>query len=164
MGRPALSEERLNQAPDGRIIVKFKKNWTDGTSCVVLTPLELIERLVALVPPPHKNQLRYHGVFAPNSKLRKAVVPQKIEQDSAEESRSPVGKNKSYAVLMARVFEIDVLSCPRCSSRMKTISFITEHKVIRDILSSLKMPTAPPEAAQSSFVAEQELFDFGYAE
>jgi len=74
MGRPPLSEGRLTLAPDGRLIVKFKTVWSDGTSCVILTPLELIERLVALVPPPRKNQLRYHGVFAPNSMTGKPLV------------------------------------------------------------------------------------------
>jgi hypothetical protein len=166
MGRPPLSEERLKLAPDGRIVVKFKKDWSDGTSCVILTPLELIERLVALVPPPRKNQLRYHGIFAPNSKLRKAVVPPKAEPecvvtDAGERSR---GKNKTYAQLMGRVFEIDVLACPRCNSRMKMISFITESKAIRDILASLKMATAPPEPAKATIVAEQESFSFGYTE
>jgi hypothetical protein len=166
MGRPPISEGRLTLAPDGRIIVKFKTAWSDGTRSVILTPLELIERLVALVPPPRKNQLRYHGIFAPNSKLRKSVVPPKTEPENATEgtSEEPVGKNKNYAVLMARIFEIDVLACPRCSSRMKMISFVTEHKVIRDILASLKMTTAPPEPAKANIVAEQESFSFDYAE
>ena len=28
-----------------------------------MTRLELVERLAALVPPPHKNQVLYYGVF-----------------------------------------------------------------------------------------------------
>jgi hypothetical protein len=32
-------------------------------------------RLADLVPPPRKNRHRYHGVFAPNHKLRRAVTP-----------------------------------------------------------------------------------------
>ena len=37
-----------------------------------LTPLELIERIAALVPPPRRNRHRYFGVLAPNSPLRTA--------------------------------------------------------------------------------------------
>jgi hypothetical protein len=37
-----------------------------------LTPLELIERIAALVPPPRRNRRRYFGVLAPNSPLRTA--------------------------------------------------------------------------------------------
>jgi hypothetical protein len=39
-----------------------------------LTPLELIERIAALVPPPRTHRHRYFGVLAPNSPLRAAAV------------------------------------------------------------------------------------------
>jgi len=41
----------------------------------VLTPLELIERIAQLVPPPRTYRHRYYyGVLAPNSPLRGAVT------------------------------------------------------------------------------------------
>ena len=39
-----------------------------------LTPLELIDRIAALVPPPRTHRHRYFGVLAPNSPLRAAVT------------------------------------------------------------------------------------------
>jgi Putative transposase len=41
---------------------------------LTLTPLELIERIAALVPPPRTHRHRYFGVLAPNSPLRAAAV------------------------------------------------------------------------------------------
>jgi hypothetical protein len=41
----------------------------------MLTPLELIERLAALIPPPRRHRHRYYGVLAPNAPLRSAVTP-----------------------------------------------------------------------------------------
>ena len=41
---------------------------------LVLTPLELINRIAQLVPPPRTHRHRYHGVLAPNSPLRAAVT------------------------------------------------------------------------------------------
>ncbi len=41
---------------------------------LVLTPLELIERIAQLVPPPYTHRHRYYGVLAPNSPLRAAVT------------------------------------------------------------------------------------------
>jgi len=35
---------------------------------------EFLDRLADLVPPPRKHRHRYHGVFAPNHKLRKAIT------------------------------------------------------------------------------------------
>lgn len=41
---------------------------------LVLTPLELIDRMVALVPLPRTHRHRNFGVLAPNSPLRSRVV------------------------------------------------------------------------------------------
>ena len=42
-------------------------SWSDGTTHLILSPLELIEKLATLVPPPRLNLIRYHGVLAPNA-------------------------------------------------------------------------------------------------
>ena len=41
---------------------------------LVLTPLELFDRIAQLVPPPRTHRHRYYGVLAPNSPLRAAVT------------------------------------------------------------------------------------------
>ncbi len=48
---------------------------------LVLTPLELINRIAQLVPPPRTHRHRYYGVLAPNSPLRAAVTV--MAQDAA---------------------------------------------------------------------------------
>jgi len=47
---------------------------------VQLTPLEFLDRLADLVPPPRKHRHRYHGVFAPNHKRRRAVTAHDTRQ------------------------------------------------------------------------------------
>ena len=42
---------------------------------MIFEPLDFIARLAALVPPPRMHLTRYHGVFAPHSRLRAAVTP-----------------------------------------------------------------------------------------
>ena len=109
--------------------------------------------------------IRYHGIFAPNSALRAQIVPKPnleiIEgQGSTKGDRCP-GQGKRWAQLLARVFGINVLECPRCQSRMQMISFVTESKAIRDILASLKMATAPPEVAPVRRSDRQAEFSWG---
>jgi hypothetical protein len=41
---------------------------------VDLSPCEFLDRLADAVPPPRKHWHRYHGVFAPNHPLRRAVT------------------------------------------------------------------------------------------
>ena len=46
---------------------------------------------------------------------------------------------------MRRVFEIDVLECPRCSGRMRVLAAIVTPEAIRAILDCLGLlPRAPP--------------------
>jgi len=46
-----------------------------GSLFLLLTPDELLARIASLVPPPRSHALRYHGLFAPNARDRKRVVP-----------------------------------------------------------------------------------------
>jgi hypothetical protein len=53
--RPAISHERLELLDDGRVQLELKTPRFDGTTHLVLTAHELIERLVAIIPCPQKN-------------------------------------------------------------------------------------------------------------
>jgi Putative transposase len=53
----------------------LKSPYRDGTTHVVFEPLDFLSRLAALVPSPGVNLTRYHGVFAPNHRLRARIVP-----------------------------------------------------------------------------------------
>lgn len=91
VGRPALATERLSELPDGRVAYALRRRWQDGTTHFVFEPLELIEKLVALVPFPRSNRVHYSGVLAPNACLRKLVVPAGPEgRPSAHPDRPPV--------------------------------------------------------------------------
>jgi len=72
--RPCFALDRLSLLPDGRIAYRVKYGGRGGTHRV-MTPVELLARLAALVPPPRYPLVIYHGVLAPHSKWRSAVVP-----------------------------------------------------------------------------------------
>ena len=73
--RPAIAERRLSLANNGNVVIALKTPYDDGTTHVVLSPMEFMGRLAALVPRPRVNLTRFHGVFSrgglpPYSKLR----------------------------------------------------------------------------------------------
>src|SRR6201999_344804 len=51
--------------------------------CRIMSPVECIARLCALVPPPRYPLTRFHGVLAPRAKLRHRVVPKMPEGTAA---------------------------------------------------------------------------------
>jgi hypothetical protein len=73
--RGAVSLERLQEDPNGDLVYTFTHPWSDGTTGIRLAPLELLEKLAALVPLPHIPLVRYGGCLAPHSALRNAIIP-----------------------------------------------------------------------------------------
>jgi hypothetical protein len=53
----------------------------------------------------------------------------------------------SWAELLRRVFEIDVLTCPTCGSRRRLVALISDPPVVRKILRHLGLPAEPPVLA-----------------
>lgn len=74
--RPALSDERVQINTAGQVEPKLKTPWRYRTTHLVMSPLEFMQRLAALIPRPRLHLIRFHGVLAPNAKLRALVVPQ----------------------------------------------------------------------------------------
>jgi hypothetical protein len=73
--RPAVALDRVSELSDGRIAWRLKQPGGRGETHRIMEPMEFMARLAALVPPPRHPLVRYHGVFAPNSPWRAAVVP-----------------------------------------------------------------------------------------
>ncbi|MDH3285819.1 MAG: transposase [Acidobacteriota bacterium] len=159
IARPPLSLDRLEQHPDGRVRVRFKSAWKDGTHCVLLEPLDFISRLCALIPPPRFHMLRYHGVLAGHSNDRAEVVPQPDEGTEAEPVEQlclfeladdaplqppPAPSRHPWAWLLQRVFAVDVMTCPMCEGAMKLVTIATEPDDILDVLGNLPPARAPP--------------------
>ncbi len=78
--RPAVANERVQTNAAGQVVLRLKTPWRDGTTHLVMSPLEFMQRLAALVPRPRLHLIRFHGVLAPNAKLRALVVPQEVLQ------------------------------------------------------------------------------------
>ena len=185
--RPSFALERLSviRGPDGRatrvryVLPRHKAaNWVGrgrgrkstrpgANGLVELSPFEFLDRLADLVPPPRKHRHRYHGVFAPNHKLRRAVTALAIGNigkrgdattgghggdghgsrgccDANQKPRSHDTSRIAWAKLMARLGEEFPLQCPGCGGDIRLIAFITEPGPIRKILTHLGEPLEPP--------------------
>jgi len=81
--RPESSRVPL-RSPDARLIHELPRPAQDGRTAIRVSPLELLDRLARLIPPPRVHRHRYHGVFALNARWRKNAAC--YGRDTADES------------------------------------------------------------------------------
>jgi hypothetical protein len=143
-------------------VLQLKSPYKDGTTHVVMEPLEFMERLAALVPRPRLHLIpfdrlragRFHGVLAPNAKWRSAIIPTPVEQSTEPSCDHDHGQDAPARMSWARLLrrDIDIEHCPNCGGRLKIIAAIEDPPVIVTILSHLGLPTrAPPRAPARRF-------------
>jgi hypothetical protein len=159
--RPPLAKARLARLPDGRLRLGLRTPYHDGTTHLVLTPHELLERLAALVPRPQKNLIIYHGCLAPRARDRDEVVAfgrpvalrpreplepafdfELIDDHDGEPPRRS-SRHSTWAELQARVWGSSVLRCPRCQASLRLVALVTAPFAIRAILSHIGLATGP---------------------
>jgi hypothetical protein len=152
--RPPIATKRLSVDRRGRVIYQYKRPFRDGSTHVVLEPLDFIARLAALVPRPRFNLTRFHGVFAPNCKHRACIVPHHGRgRVDCDKPLAPM----SWAQRLKRVFQIDIETCPDCGGKLRVIACIDDPPLIRHILAHIqrreallnRVARAPPDSQQT---------------
>jgi hypothetical protein len=152
--RVAVLEARRE---DGRYEYRTRKGQV-----LEFTAQGLVKRLVALIPPKGVHLTRFHGVFAPNGKLRARVVRAREKEGVAEaplpgsgagcvrEAERPRRPRLDWASLQRRIFEADVWQCP-CGGRRRVVAVISNRRTAEEVLRNLGRlpPRSPPARAQS---------------
>ena len=158
-GRSAVSLERLEEDANGDLMYAFTRPWSDGTTGIKLSPLELLEKLAALVPLPRAHLVRYAGCLAPHSMLRGSIIPTPRQQGVDSEEKKTGTPYWDWARLLSRVFHLDMTTCPFCRrGSLRIIAAITHESVITRILRHLKLASDPPPISPAR--CRQELFVF----
>ena len=112
--RGAVSLERLAQDANGDLVSTFTHPWSDGPTGMRFSPLELLEKLAALVPLPCVHLVRYGGCLAPHSHLRNAIMPTPRQQGMDGEETQRGTPYWPWARLLGRVFHLEMAICPWC--------------------------------------------------
>ena len=82
--------------------------------------------------------VRYYGYYSnvARGKRKKSekddLIPSVPENDDSSKER-----RKNWARLIQKIYEVDPLTCPKCSGEMKVISVIEDEEVIKKILKHL---------------------------
>ena len=155
--RPPIATKRLSLDRRGRVVYPYKRPCRDGSTHVVLEPLDFIARLAALVPRPRLNLTRFHWVFAPNCKHRARIVPHRPRGKVDNDQRTAP---MSWMRRLKRVFAIDIETCPDCGGKLRVIASIEDPPLIRHILAHVqrreallkRVARAPPALPQATTI------------
>ena len=146
--RGAVSLERLEQDANGDLRYTFTRPWSEGTTGITRSPLELVEQRAARVPLPRVPLVRSGGCLAPQSKLRGAIIPTPCQQGVAEPEACTPSPHWRWARPRKRVCAIDMERCPMCQhGTLRIIAVLTAVSVIKKILRHLKLAVDPPPIA-----------------
>jgi|GEM_PF-6870814 len=85
---------------------------------------------------PYVNLIVYHGVLAPNAKWRREVVvfgraQVEREPSSCSRTNATASYNRTWAKLMRRGLDIDVLQCTECDDRLRFVAAIMRNDATR---------------------------------
>jgi len=155
IARPPLAKSRLTVLPDGRVRLGLKRAWSDGTTAHVLTAEELVERLIALVPPPRANQVLYAGVLASRHRWHRAVRPRPPRQRPPPPgvglrlTKAPRGQSRHvpWSTLLWRTFDVVGAACPVCGQVMTLRSVVRGPETGRVLAGLERAARGPPVRA-----------------
>lgn len=161
--RGAFSHERLSLLDpsnrQGDLVYTLKARWTDGTEAIRLSPAELVEKLVALVPPPYVHLSRYFGVLSSHSRWRRHIVVRPhVRKGFVQASGSTDPVRLTWSRLLSRVFAVDISVCPGCGSRIRpeSVEVVDDPLLVARMLLALGLygrapARAPPRSSISLF-------------
>lgn len=151
--RPPFNSENIRMH-NSLINYRFPKPSHDGRLFMTLDPLDFLERISHFIPYPRRHRRHYHGVLAPSSPLRKQVAANAQKRlDTAVKTRQETDEkvtkaSRGWAQLIARIYEVDPLTCASCGKKIKIITFVTHPEHIRRILRGIGWPITIPEFDQ----------------
>jgi hypothetical protein len=162
IARGPFSNERIAITPEKMVRLKLKTAYSDGTSHLLLTFGEFIEKLVALIPRPRIHLVRWSGVFAPNSPLRSDVILKpEIKKgfqfkNTSEDLPVEGSKNSTWASLLKRTFKFDMTKCSACGGEVRFVGSVRDPgsviRYLRHVGIDHEAPSqAPPKRTAASF-------------
>lgn len=166
--RAPVALGKVHPQKDGRIKLLTPRDPVTGLDHRVFDPLDWIHAVTTQIPDPRQHLVRYYGAYANRARRlyrpsegqaeappTRCAAPCSAPEDPEDsEDAWKRARRRSWARLLARIYEVDPLTCPRCGHELKVVAAITDPVVIDRILKHRKRagvrspfePRAPPAA------------------
>jgi hypothetical protein len=151
IARGPISNERLEITDEREVRVKLKSAWHDGTTHILLSFSEYLEKIASIIPPPRSHLVVWSGFLAPNHPMRKKVTldPERrkgFQFRRPSESQDGSYLNCAWSEMLKRVFKIDVEICQNCGGKLRRVCAVTDLFQIRRYLKHIGEGPDPPYA------------------
>ena len=147
--RGPIAESRLTRRDDGRYAYETKKGVT-----LVMTAVQLVRRLLWLIPPRRLHLTNFHGVLAPHASARPLVAPKPKPLQRPlplpSSAKTPRRPRIDWATLLHRTFCCDIWKCP-CGGQRRVVALVTNRRTAEQMLQNMGLlhPWPPLPTAQS---------------
>ncbi len=146
--RPSFAATRLRYEPGtGQVHYGTAKGVARS-----LDALDWIARVIAHIPDPGEQMVRYYGWYSNASRGKRRLAGLAVAASTPSDERETEAdcfsraRRQSWARLLRKIYEVDPLTCPRCLGPMKIVSVIEQPETIRQILQHLKLWEKPQRA------------------
>jgi hypothetical protein len=159
--RASFSQERMTYVPEKSKVIYQSK---DGKEEKIFDALEWMAAMCSHVPNKGEQMVRYYGYYSNVSRgKRKRNDQDELISSILEPEGSSSEYRKNWARLIQKIYEVNPLTCPKCSGRMKVISVIEDDDVIKKILKYLGLwdrKARPPPKANSPPMTSEYHIDY----
>jgi len=164
IARAPLSLQKLTyDRSGGKVLYHTSYNPYFKQNTSLWSAPDFIASLAQFIPPWGVRYIHYYGLYssrckaqwqrwphlarvAPQGWHQSHMEPMSPQADATEPTTVPHAACRSaWARLIAEVYEVDPMLCPRCGSQMRLIAVITDPAEVRKILRHLlQIGRAPP--------------------
>ncbi|MFC1816706.1 transposase, partial [Thermodesulfobacteriota bacterium] len=158
--RASFSQERMTYYREsGQVEYQSK----DGSQTKAFGALEWLAAMCSHVPNKGEQMVQYYGYYSnvARGKRKKVGIDDQITC-ILEPEMGDKEFRKNWARLIQKIYEVDPLTCPKCSGAMRAIAFIEKEGVIKKILKHLGLwdikrkpspvANAPPFIPDSDYI------------
>lgn len=162
-----LSLERLTvdeTGPSPKVVYKNAPSSIHPDELRRYSPLEFLAELSLHIPRVFEQTTRWYGLYSPYTRGASRGLPsaEEVSEERASTPNQPVSAN--WARCIKRVFELDPLRCPKCSSPMKIRSFLLNSREIDRLCRNLGLTSwrAPPPLSSRLQATQFETTSYSY--
>ena len=144
VARAPIALSKVHVQEDGCVRLRTPPDPQTRKESRIFDPLAWVHAVTRQIPDPYQHLVRYYGAYSCRARRLYRPAETEVEEDvvpkpnrdgaSRAQDEATAAWRRSWARLLRRIYEVDPLTCPRCSHPLKVVAVITDPVVVERIL------------------------------